>query len=93
MWSKAVAAVVCDAGTKDKRGFFLEHAVLTPLFGFNYSTYDETANKDNAFGTGYIKFTSSQNRELFQIPVGKTDEDNYLIGYIYGKFRWSMGQC
>ena len=85
-----IAAVVCDAGTKDKRGFFLEHAVLTPLFGFNYSTYDETANKDKAFGTGYIKFTSSQNRELFQIPLGKTDEENYLIGYIYGKLEYPL---
>jgi hypothetical protein len=85
-----IAAVICDAGTKDKRGFFLEHAVLTPLLGFNYSTYDEVANKDNAFGTGYVKFTSKQNREFFEIPDGKTDEENYLIGYIYGKLEYPL---
>lgn len=85
-----VAAVVSDAGTKNKRGFYLESAVLTPLFGFDYSTYDKIADKDKAFGTGYIKFTSVPNRELFQIPEGKADAENYLSGYIYGKLEYPM---
>ena len=85
-----VAAIVSDAGTKNKRGFYLESAVLTPLFGFDYSTYDKIADKDKAFGTGYVKFTSAQNREFFEIPAGKADEENYLSGYKYGKLEFSM---
>lgn len=85
-----IAAIVSDAGTKNKRGFYLESAVLTPLFGFDYSTYDKVADKDKAFGTGYVKFTSVKNREFFEIPAGKADEDNYLSGYMYGKLEFPM---
>lgn len=76
------AAVVYDAGTQNKKDKYLDESVLTPLLGFNYSTFKE--DREEAFHVGKFKFASADVRDFWGIPEGKTDDQMRLSGYSFG---------
>lgn len=76
------AAVVYDVGTQNKKDKYLDESVLTSLLGFNYCTFKE--DRENAFHVGKFKFASSDTRDFWDIPEGKTDDEMRLSGYSFG---------
>jgi len=80
--------VSCDAGIQSSKGYFLEKAMLSDIAGINYITYATLGEK--AFTYGNIRFSSEKESAFFQMPPGKTNEDNILTGYTYGALSYPV---
>lgn len=93
-WSKKYlasggnVAVIYDVGIKHQQGYFLDSAVLADITGVNYITYKNLRDDFSYLGT--IKFTSTENRDFFEIPLGKTVGGLTISGYGFGALHYSV---
>ncbi|WP_371360980.1 hypothetical protein [Sporomusa malonica] len=83
-------AVIYDAGIRDDHGHFREHAAFADIIGLNYITYSTAGTE--AYGYGYVRFSSKENRDFFQIPMGKTIDGLVLSSYGYGPLKYPLAR-
>jgi len=83
-------AVIYDAGVRTPKGLYRERALLSDIVGVNYITYSQF--KENAYTKGRLAFNSKESADFFQIPPGKTDDNNILSGYIYGNLQYPFAR-
>ena len=83
------AAVIYDAGTKDKNGNYLGKAVFADAIGLNYIIYGSKGAE--AYASGKIQFISKEAVDFFQIPPGKTINQT-LAGYGYGELTYPFAR-
>ena len=88
--SEGSIAVIYDAGIKTPKGHYREKALLSDIVGVNYIAYSKF--KENAYTKGRIEFKSKEKADFFQMPPGKTDDNNILSGYIYGNLQYSVAR-
>lgn len=82
--------IVYDVGVKDRKGKYLERAALADLAGLNYITYSDSG--DQAYGLGHIRFSSRPNRDFFQIPPGKAEDQLVISGYEYKRLTYPLAR-
>jgi hypothetical protein len=83
-------AVIYDVGIKERKGYFRKEALLADVTGVNYITYGTAGEK--AYTTGLLQFTSQQAVDYLQIPPGKSDNELFLNGYLYGRLRYPIAR-
>ena len=83
-------SVIYNPGVKYQRGTYLDKAELSDLVGINYIT--ETTEGEDPYTNGNVVFTSSENREFFEIPYGKTVDKVSISGYHYGKLIYPIAK-
>ncbi|MDP8257132.1 MAG: hypothetical protein P9M14_15400 [Candidatus Alcyoniella australis] len=76
-----------DAGTRTYSGDFRNNPLTMRLAGVDYLNYDEL--RDDAFGLAHIRFRGELGRDRCQIPLGKVDEEQYMVGYGYGRLMYN----
>jgi hypothetical protein len=83
-------AIIYDVGIKEHKGYFRKQALLTDITGVNYITYSTT--KERAYTTGFLQLASQQAVDYLQIPPGKSDDNLFLNGYMYGRLRYPIAR-
>jgi hypothetical protein len=81
-------AVVYDAGTKHGRGFFEKKAVFADITGLNYILTDKL--EFDFLEKAQIVFTSSERRDAFQFPFGKTLGGRVVSSYFFGALEYPV---
>lgn len=83
-------AFVWDTATLNKKGNTTALAELTPLLGFDYSFRDISEAEKDLTGNGYWNYLTEENRDFWEIPLGKVVDKTYLSGYMFGKLQMPM---
>lgn len=83
-------AVIYDAGTKDKRGRYLEEAYLSDIVGVNY--IHQSKLLEESYTIGNVKFEDSHSLDYFQFPIGKFEDGLLLSGYSYGVLEYPIAR-
>lgn len=79
---------VYDAGSVNYKGIYLPQSIFKQFLGFEYIPQDKNLKKE--FFHGYFSFKNPEERDFWQIPIGKTIDKVYLSGYHYGKLTYPM---
>ncbi|MCE5194230.1 MAG: hypothetical protein LLF28_02060 [Nitrospiraceae bacterium] len=83
-------AIIYDAGTKSRKGNFVDNTVFSDIAGINYIQYNQL--KKDAFTTGFLKFDSYQKADFLEIPRGKLENDLTLSSYGYGALEYPISR-
>ncbi len=82
--------LVYDPGVRHQQKFFLKQAVFADLLGWNYMAFERFG--EAAYEQGRVRFASTEKRDFFQIPPGKTEAGLFLSGYSYGVLQYPMAR-
>ena len=80
--------VVFNSGSHSEHGSYHPKALWSAIAGVDYFLYEELREKTAVLG--HLRFPNDEAVDTLQWPRGKLDDENYVVGYHYGRLDYPI---